>query len=362
MLYSKQSRFSAAMAALALAVLFLLTAEGCNGTTPATENTPAPSLEAAPEGIYLYGESHGREDILTRELSLWQDCYARGMRHLFVEMPYYTAEYMNQWMQAEDDSLLLALYADWEGSLLHNETYLRFYRSLKETCPETVFHGTDVGHQLHSTGQRYLNELKAAGQQDTEAYARTLKALEQGRTFYYGPEEEADAYRETCLVENFLEAYAQLEGEAVMGIYGANHLDFTDSHPNAMWDRLREQLGDALHREDLRITEHTTLEINGKSYAALCYGSEDISQWNSAFGNRTFYLLEESAYEDFRNAPLTNDVLPLNQYPMELTTGQVLVVEYAQKDGSLLRLYYRTDGTSWQDMPVSVGFTPEAEA
>lgn len=47
---------------------------------------------------------------------------------------------------------------------------------------------------------------------------------------------------------------------------------------------------------------------------------------------------------------------------MELTTGQVLVVEYAQKDGSLLRLYYRTDGTSWQDMPVSVGFTPEAEA
>ena len=129
-----------------------------------------------------------------------------------------------------------------------------------------------------------------------------------------------------------------------------------------MWDRLREQLGNALHREDLRITEHTTLEINGKSYAALCYGSEDISQWNSAFGSRTFYLLEESAYEDFRNAPLTNDVLPLNQYPMELTTGQVLVVEYAQKDGSLLRLYYRTDGTSWQDMPVSVGFTPEAEA
>ena len=59
---------------------------------------------------------------------------------------------------------------------------------------------------------------------------------------------------------------------------------------------------------------------------------------------------------------MTNDVLPLNQYPMELTTGQVLVVEYAQKDGSLLRLYYRTDGTSWQDMPVSVGFTPEAEA
>lgn len=136
------------MAALALAVLFLLTAGGCNGTTPAAENTPAPSLEAAPEKIYLYGESHGREDILTRELSLWQDCYARGMRHLFVEMPYYTAEYMNRWMQAEDDSLLLALYADWEGTLQHNETYLRFYRGLKETCPETVFHGTDVGQPV----------------------------------------------------------------------------------------------------------------------------------------------------------------------------------------------------------------------
>lgn len=76
----------------------------------------------------------------------------------------------------------------------------------------------------------------------------------------------------------------------------------------------------------------------------LCYGSKYISQWNSTFGCRTFYLPKGGAYKDFRNAPLTNDVLPRDQYPMELMTGQMLVVEYVQKDISCCGCITDTDG------------------
>ncbi len=36
--------------------------------------------------IYLYGEAHAQEDILARELSLWKDCCAKGIRNLFVDI------------------------------------------------------------------------------------------------------------------------------------------------------------------------------------------------------------------------------------------------------------------------------------
>lgn len=56
----------------------------------------------------------------------------------FVELPYYTAQYLNLWMQAEDDTILLEVYEDWNGSLSYNELVLDFYRSIKADCPETI--------------------------------------------------------------------------------------------------------------------------------------------------------------------------------------------------------------------------------
>ncbi|MEY8395694.1 hypothetical protein AALB64_12880 [Lachnospiraceae bacterium 45-P1] len=47
-------------------------------------------------GIFLYGEKHSVNDILEKEFELWSSYYQNeGMRNLFVELPYYTAEYMN---------------------------------------------------------------------------------------------------------------------------------------------------------------------------------------------------------------------------------------------------------------------------
>jgi hypothetical protein len=72
------------------------------------------------------------------------------MRHLFVELSYFTAGFLNQWMRAPDDAILETVYADWQGTLSHNPDTLAFYRKIKQTCPGTVFHGTDVGNQHDS--------------------------------------------------------------------------------------------------------------------------------------------------------------------------------------------------------------------
>src|SRR5699024_10125990 len=105
--------------------------------------------------ITLYGEIHGNAAIKEYEAERWKECYDQGMRHLFVELPCYTAQWLNLWMDAEDDGILEQLHQDWEGTLSSGAETLDFYRTVKEQCPETVFHGTDVGHQYDSTGARY---------------------------------------------------------------------------------------------------------------------------------------------------------------------------------------------------------------
>ncbi|WP_242860603.1 hypothetical protein [Clostridium sp. KNHs205] len=68
------------------------------------------------------------------------------MRHLFIELPYYTAEFLNVWMQSDSDDILDAIYDEWNGTMIHTPDIIEFYKNIKSRCPETIFHGTDVGH------------------------------------------------------------------------------------------------------------------------------------------------------------------------------------------------------------------------
>lgn len=212
--------------------------------------------------IYLYGEQHSNERILKEELRLWDQYYHEdGMRHLFIEDPYYTAEFLNLWMKAEDDSILDELFQDVEGTAVDSPQVKAFYQQIKAACPETVFHGTDVGHQYFSTGQRYLEYLEAHGQKDSEKYALAQENIEQGKCFYEGYEVESTEfwdYRENKMVENFLREYDTVNGAGVMGIYGGAHtgtgtvwLAHGDSTTPCMAEQLREKFGDALHTENL---------------------------------------------------------------------------------------------------------------
>ena len=155
-------------------VLALLMLAGCAGKP--VQESPVATDEGIPAGqIYLYGEIHGIAAIEEYEAERWKECYERGMRHLFVELSHYTAQWLNLWMDAEDDEILEQLHQDWESTLSSGAETLDFYRTIKEQCPETVFHGTDVGHQYDSTGARYQDYLEERGLADTEDYRLTLE-------------------------------------------------------------------------------------------------------------------------------------------------------------------------------------------
>jgi len=186
--------------------------------------------------IYLYGEKHGDEKIINREYIIWKAYYNEGLRHLFVELPYYTAKYLNLWMTDKDDSKLNEIYTDWKGSAAYNINTLEFYKKIKASCPETIFHGTDIGHQYLSTGKRYLNYLENNCLINSKEYSITKKIIEQGEYYYCSNNKNSEIYRENKMVENFIREINTINNENIMGIYGSAHtaidkLDFSKSIP-----------------------------------------------------------------------------------------------------------------------------------
>ena len=92
-------------------VLALLMLAGCAGKP--VQESPVATDEGIPAGqITLYGEIHGIAAIKEYEAERWKECYDRGMRHLFVELSHYTAQWLNLWMDAEDDEILEQLHQD----------------------------------------------------------------------------------------------------------------------------------------------------------------------------------------------------------------------------------------------------------
>lgn len=330
-------------------------------TSPAPSEEPDPARTAGE--IWLYGEIHGEEGVLDEELRLWAEAYAGGARHLFIEYPCYTAEFLNLWMAAADDAILNALYDDWAGTLAHTETVRVFYRSIKAEYPETVFHGTDVGHQYDTTGERYLELLRESGQEDTPRYRLAQTCVIQGRKFYSNG---SAAYRESMMTENFIREQQALGDAEIVGFYGAVHIgDGPFSYEEgtvetSMAQRLKEEYGQGLHLLDLSYAAIPVLEpertdelqVGEKTYEASWFGEVDISSW-SDYSARAFWRLED-AYGDFRDAPETGDVLPYTNYPTRVGEGQVFVIDYTWPDGRVERKLYRADGGSWNGMPVTV--------
>ncbi len=274
-----------------------------------------------------------------------------------MELPYYSAQYLNQWMQAENDEILLELFADWEGTASYTEDCLVFLRTIKETCPETVFHGFDVGHQYNITGQRFLSELEAAGKTDSEEYRLALDNAEQGAYYYSTASSSISPYREMKMTENFIREYERLNGEAIMGICGSAHIQEslqTEHGPmDSMGFRLKEHYGDALQTEDLSELAKDIPPIRtepltaaGKEYEASFFGTQDLTGFLPGYISRDFWRLE-NAYEDFMKFSKTGQVLPYSNYPMLVETGQVFLVDYTKTDGSAEQHYYRSDGGMW---------------
>lgn len=313
--------------------------------------------------IYLYGEQHDQQVILERELALWNAHYhEEGLRHLFVELPYYTAAYLNEWMAAEDDAILEKLYEEWQGTAMYSQQVLAFYKQIKASCPNTVFHGTDVGHQYHTTGQRFLNDLEQSGLADSEAWRLTQACIEQGTRYYAGRDA---VYRENMMAENFARTWEAIGCESVMGIYGNAHtglqsLDHSGQVP-CMAAQLAAQYGERVHSEDLAELlksniplDEAEIELNGKSYRAQFFGAQDVSGFSEIYLSRDFWKLE-NAYADFQNLPRTSDVLPYNNYPTQVELGDVFVIDYTARGGDVVRMLYIACGRDWNGLPVTEG-------
>lgn len=347
----------------ALCILCCLTCNGC-GEWEMLESTPSTDSISVPGTIYLYGESHSNPEILALELELWQEYYHDyGMRHLFVEYAYYAGAYLNLWMQSDDDTILDQLFKDWQGTLTASEEVRTFLKSIKETCPETVFHGTDVGHQYSTTGKRYLSYLSSDGMAETREYELTQEAISQGRTYYNGSEQD-NVYREQMMAENFIREYSALSGESIMGIYGAAHTGLDELNStgecDSMGKMLKAEYGDCLVSENLveRILREKepekveTLKIGEKEYSAEYFGKEDLSAFFPEYSCREFWRLED-AYDEFSQGTFTGNFLPQGNYPMLIEPGMVYVVRYTKTDGEVRTEYHVCDGTLWEESLIT---------
>lgn len=321
-----------------------------------TQETPM--VTQASGSIYLYGEAHGNAKIMDKEYVLWSEHYHNeGMRHLFVELSYFTAEYLNLWMHSDNDELLEQIYEDWEGTAVHSPYTKAFYQKIKSECPETIFHGTDIGHQYDSTGTRFLSYLAANDLLGSENYILTKEAIQQGRLFY---SKEDGVYRENMMTANFIREFEKLGRESVMGIYGSAHtsldgMDYSTQSVPCMANQLQKHYGGNLHSEDLswivkeiEPTRVDSITLQGKKYAASYFGKEDLSGFRD-YAYREFWRLED-AYEDVKDRPLDGNVLPYDQYPMLIETGQVFVISYTRTDGSVEREYHLSNGNVWEGM------------
>ena len=129
--------------------------EAATTEAPATEapTTEPPTTEAPPEipealkkltieagHIYLFGERiHGDAGVKREELEIWGAFYALGHRHLFEELPYFTAALLNEWMADDSDAILEKLHQEWEGTDLYNTATWNYYHTIKKTIRKPSF-------------------------------------------------------------------------------------------------------------------------------------------------------------------------------------------------------------------------------
>lgn len=328
----------------------------CGKISPEADAPPALSAGQ----IYLYGERHGVQDVMEKQLELWGEYYRTSdMRHLFVELPYYTAEWLNIWMKSDGDGILDELYNDWAGAAIHIPYAKTFYRAIKTEYPETVFHGTDVGHQYNTSGKRFLEYLEDNGLTDSEQYLLAKETVGQGERYYQNA--SGLAYRVDKKTENFIREFDKLGGQSVMGIYGSAHTEFGlmagQSFPT-LAERLKERYGAAVHSETLSWLRTDVIIAGGKEYEASYFGEQDLTGFGIEFTSRAFWRLE-NAYDDFKDKAKTGDVLPYGNYPAPVETGQVFVIDYRRSDGSAVRMYYRSDGNTWQGLPATEEFSAD---
>lgn len=311
--------------------------------------------------IYLYGEIHSIPDILDIEFETWNKYYhEQGMRHLFTEFPYYFAEFLNIWMQSENDEILDELWMEIKGTAGGTDIVKDFYKRIKETCPDTIFHGTDVGHLYATIGKEYLTYLEKHGRKDSLNYKRAQEVIEQGKHYYQGNGSQDAVYRENMMAKNFIWEFERLKNENIMGIYGGAHTTIgekdydTGTVPN-MATQINEKYKGKVYSTDLSIgideftpIKEDFLEINRKNYPADLLGEVEASIDGKPYNYAKVWELKEGT-EDFKNIPVGENTLPSSAYPCKVKYGKVYVFDFYTRYGFGERRLFLSDGQMMDD-------------
>ena len=81
--------------------------------------------------IMLYGEAHGFREYYDIEFECWKELYGKGCRDLFVELPYYSAEFLNIWMHEDNDELIDQFFEEIQGTQSAVDEYNDFLHEIK---------------------------------------------------------------------------------------------------------------------------------------------------------------------------------------------------------------------------------------
>lgn len=313
--------------------------------------------------LYLYGELHGNIVILEKELELWKKYYhEEEIRHLFMEMPYFTAELLNIWMSEDNDEILE--YIDFNNWGAEQEVR-DFYREIKIKCPDTIFHGTDVGHNYLKYGIKFRHYLEDNNLVDTEKYILNEEAIEQGKYFIKTSD---DVYRENKMVENFIREFNKLNNESVMGIYGAAHTDFESIERDGqtvetMAYQLNRIYADRIQTVDLTNEILNTLlkepisidqiDVAGKTYQASYFGKMNMP-WLTHIEYVEYWRLD-NAYDDLKESEQTGDITLFYYYPMVIEKNQIYMMVATLKDDTTMTMYSMSDGDMKDELLITKG-------
>ena len=107
-----------------------------------------------------------------------------------------------------------------------------------------------------------------------------------------------------------------------------------------------------------QIPDTSTINIRGTTYNTTFLGEQDLTGTGFPFASRAFFRVE-NAFDDVSEIPTNGNILPFDNFPVEIQQNQVFAIVYTNADGTTETFFYRTSGLSWNGRDSAEAFVVE---